>query len=259
MKRLLLVFLLFSYATTLLAQTENSSHSEEEAPTSTPFCSAVMGWTFPKGDMGNKYQSFMNLNANIGWKTNDNWVWMIEFGFAFGSDNIKIKNDILSEIMTNEGYPFVISREGSDAGVVAYNRNLSLVGKVGKVIPLFKKRPNSGILLKLGGGLLQHQIIYQSTLEIANQLEGDYQYLYDRQMRGIMLSGFVGYLHMGKSNFANFYIGLEFNQAFTKMTRKYQVNFDGDYNKINLDQMWTLKIGWMFPFYGKNTDKEYYY
>ena len=64
---------------------------------------------------------------------------------------------------------------------------------------------------------------------------------------------------MGKKNFTNFYFGLEFNQAWTKLTRVYQINYNYDYNKIFQDRMWTIKLGWMFPFYGRDADKVYYY
>lgn len=261
MKHLVFISLLLVSFTSLLAQTKEEGEEivGQDKPISTPFCSAAIGWTFPDGEMGKIYESFMNLNANFGWKTKKNFVWMLEFGFGFGSDNVKNKEDILSGIMTNDGTEFVISKEGSDAGVVAYNRNLSLVGKVGKIIPLSKKRPNSGLMLMAGIGGLQHQIIYQSTLEIAEQLEGDYALLYDRQMRGVMLSGFVGYMHMGKKNFSNFYIGIEFNQAWTKTTRIYQINYNYSYDKIFQDRMWTIKAGWMFPFFGRDADKVYYY
>lgn len=228
---------------------------------STPFCTFVAGYTIPKGEMGRRYNSFITLNANLGWKTQENWMYMIEFGFGFASDNVKIKDQILSGLMVdrNTNEPFIVSKEGSDAGVVAYNRNLSFVGKFGKVLSLSQKRPNSGILLLLGGGFLQHQIVYQSTLEVAQQLEGDYAYGYDRQMRGGMLSAFVGYLNMSKNTFTNFYIGIEFNQAWTKMTRKYQFDLHSGDNKIYQDRMWTFKLGWMFPFYGRESDKVYYF
>ncbi|MDR0971692.1 MAG: hypothetical protein LBM25_04850 [Bacteroidales bacterium] len=231
----------------------------EEESVSTPFFSAIVGWTFPQGDMLKSYKSFMHLGANLGWKTYSNWVWMVEFGFGFGSDNAKEKDEILSNMMTSPNDGFVISSEGSDAGVVAFNRNLSIGVKVGKLFTLSSKRPNSGILFQVGGGFLQHQIIYQSTLEIAKQLEGDYAYLYDRQKRGFSLSVFLGYMHLGRENFTNFYAGIEINQAWTFLTREYQINYNDSYNRVFNDRTITIKAGWLFPFYGRKADKEYYY
>ncbi|MFA7081141.1 MAG: hypothetical protein WC135_00870 [Bacteroidales bacterium] len=260
MKQLIIIITLFlASISSSFAQENGEVIVGQDKPISTPFCTAALGWTFPDADMADKYESFMNLNANLGWKTKQNWLYIVEFGFGFGSDNAKNKDQILAGIMTREGDPFVISREGSDAGVVGYNRNLSIMGKVGKVIPLSKKRPNSGIMLTLGLGMIQHQIIYQSTLEVAEQLEGDYAYLYDRQVRGVMASGFIGYLHMSKKSYTNFYVGLEIDQAWTKSTRDYQINYNLSKNKIFQDRMFTLKVGWMFPFFGRDADKIYYF
>ena len=64
---------------------------------------------------------------------------------------------------------------------------------------------------------------------------------------------------MSKKNFTNFYLGLEFNQAWTKMTREYQFDMRSGDNNIYQDRMWTVKLGWMFPFYGRDSDKVYYY
>lgn len=230
----------------------------EDEKISTPFFTAVVGWTLPYGEMGNRYNSFMNVNANLGWKTTGNWIYTLEFGFQFGTDNVKIKNDILSGLMTSTTDPFIISMEGSDAGVVAYNRNLSLSFFAGKIIPLWFSNPNSGLMINLGVGFLQHQIIYQPTLSEAPQIQGDYAYGYDRQMRGPMVSAFLGYIHMSKKKYINFYAGIQFDNAFTKMTRKYQFDLHSGDDKLYTDQMLTLKIGWMFPFFGRKADKIYF-
>ena len=73
-----------------------------------------------------------------------------------------------------------------------------------------------------------------------------------------MLSGFLGYIHMSKKNFANFYIGIQFDNAWTKMTRNYQFDLRRGDNTLYYDRMLTLKIGWMFPFYGRDADKIYF-
>ncbi len=113
-------------------------------------------------------------------------------------------------------------------------------------------------MLTLGVGFIQHQIIYQTTLENAPQIQDDYAYGYDRQMRGGMLSAFLGYIHMSKSNFLNFYIGVQFDNAWTRMTRDYQFDLRGGDDNIYHDQMLTLRAGWIFPFFGRDSDKIYF-
>ncbi len=260
MKKLtILTFLLsISFCTFINAQERREEIIGQDTAISTPFFTASAGWTSPYGEMGNRYYSFLNTNVNLGWKTEKNWIYYCEFGFQFGSDNVKIKNDILADMLVNTSDPFVIGQDGTNAGVVAYNRNLSLSVFGGKVIPLWFSNPNSGLMLTAGLGFLQHQIIYQPTLTKAPQIEDDYAYGYDRQMRGAMASVFIGYIQMSKKNFANFYLGVQIDNAFTKMTREYQFDLRRGDDKIYHDGMLTLKIGWMFPFYGRDADKIYY-
>jgi hypothetical protein len=223
-----------------------------------PYCAASIGWTFPYGEMGKRYKPFLDLGIDLGFKTKKNWVFNLNFGFQFATNNVKIKDEILGGIMTDGDNPFVISEGGTDAGVVAGNRNFNLKISVGKVIPLWFSNPNSGILISLGGGWLQHQIVYQATTEIAYQLEGDYRYLYDRQMRGPLVSGLVGYMYFGKYSFANFYIGVQFDQAWTTMTRKYQADLRSGDTKTYIDQMLTLKAAWIFQFHNPTSQRIYY-
>ncbi len=254
----LAIVLSLCFCSTLNAQVRREVITGQDTAISTPFFTASAGWTFPTGEMGKRYYSFMNINTNLGWKSETNWIHYCEFGFQFGSDNVKIKNDILSEMLVDVSDPFVIGMDGTNAGVVAYNRNLSLSVFGGKVFPLWFSNPNSGLMITLGAGFLQHQIIYQPTLTEAPQIQEDYALGYDRQMRGAMISGFLGYIHMSKKNFANFYLGVQMDNAWTKMTRVYQFDLRGGDNKLYYDGMFTLKIGWMFPFYGRDADKIYY-
>jgi hypothetical protein len=226
---------------------------------STPFFAGAAGWTFPFGEMGNRYKSFFNLNANLGWKTKRNWLYVLDFAFQFGANNVKNMDNILSTLMTNDQNSFIISEDCTDAGVVGYNRNLSLSFGVGKVIPLWFSNPNSGLCITFSGGYIQHQIIYQSTLGKVPELEGDYAYGYDRQMRGPLASCFLGYLHMSKKSYANWYVGAQFYTCWTKMTRKYQFDLRRGDDKRYTDYMLTLKLGWMFPFFGRSSDKIYYF
>ncbi len=254
----LATFLSICFCSMLNGQERREIITGEDTVISTPFFTASAGWTLPFGEMGNRYDPFININTNLGWKTDKNWIYYCEFGFQFGSDNVKIKNDILSGMLTNTSDPFVIGQDGTNAGVVAYNRNLSLSIFGGKVIPLWFSNPNSGLMITLGAGFLQHQIIYQPTLTEAPQIEGDYALGYDRQMRGAMVSGFLGYIHMSKKNFANFYLGVQVDNSWTRMTRDYQFDLRRGDNNLYYDGMLTFKIGWMFPFYGRSADKIYY-
>ena len=226
---------------------------------STPFFSASAGWTFPFGEMGNRYSSFFNVNADLGWKTLNNWIFTLDFGFQFGSNNVKKMKEYLAALYTTGAKPIIVGTDGTDAGVIAYNRNLSLSVSAGKIFPVSQANPNSGIETSVSLGFLQHQIIYVATQSKVLQLEGDYKYLYDRQMRGPMIGLFVGYRHISKKSYANWFAGLDWKTAFTKMTRSYQADLQSGDDKRYQDHMLTLKVGWMFPFFGRSSDKIYYY
>ena len=261
----ILIFITLALPIILMAQdlghrNTNASHiSGQDTNISTPFAAATVGWTFPFGEMGDRYFSFFNINADLGWKTIDNWLFIVDFGFQFGSNNVKKMKEYLAALYTNADNPTIVGSDGTDAGVVAYNRNLSFSIGVGKIFPMFGSNPNSGLEITLMGGILQHQIIYEATMSKVFQLEGDYRYGYDRQMRGPMAGLFVGYRHISKKAYANWFAGLQWNTAWTKMTRKYQFDLMGGDNKRYTDHMLTLKIGWMFPFFGRSSDKIYYY
>lgn len=245
---------------------DTGNYVSEEAPISAPFFSLAAGETLPLGDMRDLYKPFFNINGMLGWKTSENWVVVLDFCFQFGSNNIRNIDDILAGLMTADKNPFIVGADGTDAGVVGYNRNLSLSFGIGKVIPVSMSRKNSGILLTLNAGYLQHQIIYEATQSRVFQLEDDYKYGYDRQRRGYLFSMFAGYMHLSKKAYANWSAGTQIYYARTKMTREYQFDmydantgafFTGK-DKYN-DCMITFKVGWIIPFLGRSSNKIYYF
>ena len=85
MKKAFILSFLFILSFNLQAQLHNGSIIVgEDKAVSTPFFSATAGWTFPFGEMQNRYESFMNINATLGWKTEKNCIWNLEFAFQFG-------------------------------------------------------------------------------------------------------------------------------------------------------------------------------
>lgn len=239
---------------------EAKTYKNKEKPFSVGFFSGAVGWTFPEGEIGNRYGSFMNTNLNLGRKFETNWIIMAEFTFQFGNQNDKRRQEILSEmIIPDATNGFIISTDGSDAGVASCNRNFAGSVKIGKIFPLFPAHPNSGILLSLSAGFLQYQTIFMPTYAHAPQIENDYAKGYDRQMRGFMSGLFLGYWHMSNSRFKNFYAGMEVNIAWTKSTRKYQFDLKGPDSGNYTDQMYTLKAGWVIPFHGRSAEKIYFH
>jgi hypothetical protein len=65
---------------------------------------------------------------------------------------------------------------------------------------------------------------------------------------------------MSKNKLMNFYGGIEFNQAYTKVRRDYQVDYEINDPRFGMrnDNFWNIQIGWILPIY-KRSPKEFYY
>ena len=204
---------------------------------------------------------FLNFGVDVFYKFRSNWVLGVEGNLYFGNDNLKHREERLSHLYANGA---VIGGGGGDAGVEAFNRGLSFVASVGKIIPVSKKNPNSGIFLMLGGGFTQSQILYSVQAEEAPQLTGDYALLYDHQQRGPVLMENLGYWFMSNDKaYFNFILSFEMQQYFTRSTRDYVIdNYMGISGKDDnhyFTPIYMLKLVWMFPLTGKKTQEYYYF
>ena len=74
-----------------------------------------------------------------------------------------------------------------------------------------------------------------------------------------MASVFLGYIHLSKKTYANWYAGVQGYMARTKMSRKYQFDLMSGDDKRYTDYMLSAKVGWIFPFFGRKADKIYFY
>ena len=205
---------------------------------------------------------FLNFGVDAFYKTKKNWVFGIEGDLYFGNDNLKNREQRLQGLYTTEGT--MIGTGGGDAGIEAFNRGLSLIGNVGKIIPVSSKNVNSGIFLSLGAGITQNQIIYQISAEETPQIDGDYALLYDHQQRGLVLAENIGYWFMSSGkNYLNFIVAFEMQQWFTHSTRDYVIDYyqgiQGKDNNKYFTPIYSLKLTWMFPLTGKTTQEFYYH
>jgi hypothetical protein len=209
----------------------------------------------PGGDMKDRFGISSAIGPGFMLKTKNNWLLSAETGFMFGS-NVKNQQYILENISTSEGW--VIDANGTYAEIHMYERGFSAIAGLGKIFPGLGPNPNSGIMLMLKGGYLQHKIRIENTDNAAPQLDGDYKKGYDKLSGGPALSGFVGYMYLGNNRIASFFGGLSFTQAWTKMERFYDFHDMKKDNKVHSDMLYELKIGWIIPFY-KRAPQEFYY
>jgi hypothetical protein len=144
-----------------------------------------------------------------------------------------------------------------------FERGWVFMGRVGKVltkVPFTKLdaglNPNSGFLLMLGAGMVQHKIQIKSN---ALALTEDMIKGYDRLSNGPALSQFLGYLFLSNNRLVNFYFGIECIQGWTQNRRGYNYDTMQEDTKTRMDIMTGIKLGWVLPLYKKVPDEFYYY
>jgi hypothetical protein len=210
----------------------------------------------PGGDLSERYGYSHQIGVGYMYKAKSNWTISFEGDFIF-RDGIKDPASILSNISTSDG--FIIDEGGVFANVMLMERGYALWVKIGKIIPIAGSNPNSGLLLQLGGGMLQHKIKIEDPNNSAPQLKGDYKKGYDHMCNGPSISQFIGYHNLSNSRKVNFYAGVEFVQAFTSSRRSYYFNEMVRPDEKRIDLLNSLKVGWYIPLYKKTQQKYYYY
>lgn len=211
---------------------------------------------FPAGDLANRFGNNFEVGGGLEWITKKhNIILGLESGIIFGSD---IKEDPLVNLRTPDG--FVIGNDRDFADIKLRERGFYVGGLVGKIFSLSSHNPRSGIRLTLGTGLLQHKIRLQEDPERAvTALSGDYKKGYDKLTNGLAFNEFIGYQLLSKNRRLNFYIGMEFTQAFTQNRRSYDFDTMSKDDFKRKDFLYGLKIGWTLPIYLVSNPDEIFY
>ncbi len=213
-------------------------------------------YQFPGGDIADRYGDNSTIGLGLRYKTSKNFVYSVDANFIFGSD-IKNTDSILSMVLTHDG--FIIDGNGTYALYALYERGYNINFSFGKVLPILNPNPNSGLMVTAGFGYMLHRMKIDNQHRTAPQISGDYAKGYDMLTGGFSLNQFVGWYYMGNSRLTNFYLGIEFHQAFTKSLRDWDFHsMKKDDNKY-FDFFIGLKIGWMLPIYDRAPDNYYYY
>lgn len=210
---------------------------------------------FPGGDLAKRFGMNSEIGPGFMIKTSSNWVFGIEGDFLFGKE-VKHSENILNLIETSDGN--IIDMEGIYANYNFNERGFSAIFRAGKLIPVLGPNQNSGIIVTLGGGYLQHRIYIEHKDKSAPQITGDYLKGYDELKSGFASNVFLGYLYLGNQNKVNFFAGIDVTVGFTKMDRPYSFN-NMTYNTGRFTDILTgIKVGWILPVY-KRAPKDYYF
>jgi hypothetical protein len=253
---LIFIFTLFI----LFLWSEKNSFSQSsisDSVLSIPMFYATYAFHFPGGDMSERFGTNSSIGGGFQWKTNKNWIAGGEFLFLFGN-RVKIADQIMFNLKTSDGD--IINMAGNFTNYAIFERGFYINGRIGKLFPIFKSNPNSGLVIMGSVGYLQHKIRIEVEKNTAPQIDGDYKKGYDRLTGGLAISQFIGYQYTGNSRLLNFFGGFEFYQAWTKAKR--DVNFDTmmpDKTTSRLDLLFGIKVGWIIPLFKRLPEKYYYY
>ncbi len=219
-------------------------------------CEINYSFQIPGGDMADRFGPSSTIGLGLNYKFKSNWTLGFEANYLFGT-YLKDSSAYLSALMTESGQ--IINRFGEYGNVIMSERGFYTGVKVGRVFPIGKPNPNSGIVFNVGAGLLQHHIRIENKDNNTPPVLDDYKKGYDRLTNGLSLREFIGYQYLDNKNTFNFYIGLEFYQAWTMNRRDF--NFDTmecDDTERN-DYLFGIRAGWILPIYQKEPNKYYYY
>jgi len=199
----------------------------------------------PGADLAKRYYANSAVGAGVYYKTGGNWIFGIEGSYWFGG---KLKEaGIFDQVVDSSGY--AIDNNGGFIPVDAQQRGYNFNVKVGKIFPIGRRNKNSGIMVSVGAGYMEHFLrLTNNSLGVA-ALQGDFRYGYDRLTSGLMLNEFVGWQNLDKRNRINFFIGFEMAQGFTYSRRLI------DYDKMSgttaqrFDSYYAVRFGWLLPIY----------
>jgi len=252
-------FCIFSFLLLLVLSSPAQSPAKDSA-INIHILYPTYSYSMPGADMAERFGFSHQVGAGYMYKDASGWSISFEGNFIF-RDGVKNSRSILSGdssgILTNDG--FVIDESGTFANVMLSERGYALWVKVGKLLPVAGPNPNSGILLQVGAGMLQHKIRIDVAVNSAPQLLGDYKKGYDMMCNGPAFSQFVGYQQISNNMKVNFFAGFEFIQAFTQSRRSYYFTQMKRPNENRIDLLNSFKIGWYIPINRKVQKRFYYY
>ncbi len=220
-----------------------------------PFLGVSYGVYLPGGDLKDRFGTASILSIDLNYKTTKNLIYGISGGFIFGN---QVKQPgLLDGISSSENQ--IIGLDGLFADVRTYERGYHISATIGKILSFKKPNLNSGILVTVGPGFIQHKIKIDPIGNTVPGLRNDYLKGYDHLTNGMELREFIGFVSFGNKQLVNFYGGIELIQAFTSNRRSYNFNESDVKDDNRLDLMYGFKLGWVLPLYKKKPAQYYLY
>jgi hypothetical protein len=201
----------------------------------------------PLGDLADRYGDNIAVGGNFIYKFKKNWTLGAEGNYFFSNN---VKEDVLVNLKTADGY--VIDNEGYPADLRLNERGWTAFIVGGKLFPVLSPNPNSGPLINLGFGYMQHKIHFYDANKKVAAINGDLKKGYDRLTGGFAMNQFLGYAYLSNNRLVNLIFGFEFYEGFTKSYRGFNYDTGLPDTKSRMDLMVGFRIGWILPLYQRS-------
>jgi hypothetical protein len=227
--------------------------AQKDSIVALPIVGIHLSGQLPGGDLSQRFGPNLNVGGSFMYKTKKNWLLGIESNFMFGKN---VKEDVLLQLKTANGS--VIDNEGFPADLRVTERGFGIHATFGRVFKLLSLNHNSGLMVTVGAGYLQHKInLYDAQQRIA-AIKGDLKFGYDRLTNGFSSSQFLGYMFLSENKLLNFYFGFEAYQGITKSVRKLNYDTGLPDTRQRIDLLYGLRFGWILPLYKRKPSSFYY-
>ncbi|MES2592531.1 MAG: hypothetical protein V4608_11645 [Bacteroidota bacterium] len=247
-KNILISFILLISTLNITAQV-----SVKDSSIYTPLIGLSYAYQIPAGDLAERFGKSSAVQLNLDFKTKKQWMFGINGSYFFGKQ-IR-ETGIFDSLTTSSGY--IINQSGQNSDIRLYERGFTISVTAGRLFAFKKPNPNSGILINIGLGFMQHKIRIETIGNNVPQLTKEYKKGYDRLSNGILFTQNLGYLYLSNNRLVNLYFGFECMQGFTKNRRSYDYDLMKQDTKKRLDILYGGKIAWILPLY-KKAPQEYY-
>ena len=247
-KSIIIFFLVSSYLTnSLFAQ------SVKDSTFRILMVGVHIGGQIPQNSLVARFGSNLSVGGSFEWKTKHNVLFNIEGSYVYGK---KVKEDVVSNIRNDNGD--IIDNEGFPADLRITHRGWNVTANVGYIFSKLGHNPNSGLFFTVGAGYMSHKAkLYDANKKVA-AVKGELQKGYDHLTGGLALSQFIGYKYLSNNRLANFYVGFEFYEGFTKSLRGVNFNTGLADTEKRLDVINGFRFGWILPLYKRTKDFYYY-
>jgi hypothetical protein len=236
----------------LLFSTSVFSQGIADTTINVPLISINFAGQKPFGDLKNRFGDNLAIGGSFLFKARRTWVIGVEGNYFFSKN---VKENVVAQMKTNDG--FVIDNEGFPADLRITERGFTSYLVIGKLFPKLGHNPNSGLIVNVGFGYMQHKIkLYDASQKIA-AVKGDLAKGYDHLSAGPAMEQFIGYLFLSGNRLVNFIAGFEFHEGYTKSLRGFNYNTGTPDTQQRKDYLIGFRIAWVLPLYKRTQD--FYY